>query len=98
MPGGALTDTNMDRVRIRLGVTPAQARVLLRLYQANGDVVLADDLMDVCSGHWDVSPAVLKVQISNTRRKIGRDAIPVVWGRGYRLSVGGLETVRGAIA
>lgn len=85
------------RIRTRLGVSPAQARLLARLFEGEGNPVAADDLLNVCTGHWDVFPDVLKVQVSKIRRRIGADTIPVAWGFGYRLSEAGLNCVREAL-
>jgi len=90
--------TAQYNIRTRLGVTPAQARLLAKLYEGNGKAVSANDLLDACSGHWDVYPEVLKVQVSKIRRRLGADMIPNVWSVGYRLSLAGMETVRGALA
>lgn len=98
MTGGVNETKEVWRIRTRLGVTPAQSRILFRLYQAEGDAVKADDLLDVCTGHWDVGPEVLKVQVSKIRRRLGADAIPNVWNVGYRLSETALGLVREALA
>lgn len=94
------------RIRTRLGVTPAQARLLAKLYAGEGEPVAADALRDACCLHWDVYPAVLKVQISKVRRRLGsledppvfgHDMIPNVWSFGYRLSELAMAQVRGAM-
>lgn len=86
------------RIRTRLGVSPAQARLIARLYEGEGKAVKADDLLAACTTHWDVFPDVLKVQVSKIRRRCGQDMIPSVWKVGYRLSDAGLIRVREVLA
>lgn len=85
------------RIRTRLGVTPAQARLLAKLYEGNGKAVSADDLLDACTGHWDVDPEILKVQISKLRSRIGYGAVRTVWAFGYQLSEEAAAQVRSAM-
>lgn len=93
---GATTISNAERLCRRFGVTWAQSKLLLRLYEAAGGLVGFDDLLEAIA-HPASGQETLKVQVCHARKRLGRSAIENQWGRGYRLSEKGVEKLRRVI-
>jgi DNA-binding response OmpR family regulator len=80
-----------EHLRQRMGLTPAEGHMLMRLYLAHGKIVTTAQLEDAIPPFDPTAPRdsnVVRVYVSRLRRKlgIGRGAIKSAWGRGYSLS------------
>lgn len=95
--GGDFSIRSAERLCRRYGVTWAQSKLLLRLYEAAGDLVPGDDLLETRS-HPYSGPKTLTVQVCMARKRVGYGTIETQWGKGYRLSERGLAKVKGALA
>lgn len=86
------------RLQVAFDLTPGQARALVRLYSANGEPVSHDRLIHGFSPNpFDIQPQVVKVHVSNLRKRLGADTIPPIWAYGYRLAPEGMTKVRAAL-
>jgi hypothetical protein len=65
------------------------ARLIVRLYEANGNVVCRSDLDSI-----PTTPGNLKIWIWQIRKALGPDSVVPVKGLGYRLTPAGLLAVR----
>lgn len=84
------------RIAGKLGVTPAVAWLLNRLYQANGAVVESEKLLAGLPG-WTEARGnnTLQVQLCRLRKALpDRNWIVNVHGIGYRLNAEGISFVR----
>lgn len=77
-------------LRAALGVRPAVASFLLRLYDARGKLVTHQQLVDALPAVWcdreDRHEPITRVYCAYARKALGRDGIETVWREGYRLS------------
>ena len=90
-----------ETVRRALKVTPQAASILLALFQAGGQMVsraMLDDAMPAVRRDPDFSTNVVDVMVCKARKRLGRDAIENVWGRGYRMTPDGLARVGAILA
>lgn len=84
----ALSDDKLARLRRVTGVTPAEAKILLTLYQARGRFCAAyilDEAAPAVSA-IDRNLKHVDVRICRIRKKIGKAAIENSWGNGYRIT------------
>lgn len=76
-------------IRLALGVTRGQARLLMALAQTHG-IVSGERLQIAVCGRRaldsDGGVGTLKAQVSRTREVVGSEAIVTHWGNGYSLS------------
>jgi DNA-binding response OmpR family regulator len=83
------------RLQMTFAISPAQGRVLLRLYKARGSVVSHEAVIHCASPDpEEVGSNLGKAQVCYLRRKFGRELITSVWGVGYALTPEGLEKVQ----
>lgn len=85
-----------QQIRRAFGLTPGQARIVSRLFAAEGRLVPCDALEGEANAHrWSRS---LPVQVSRIRANLGYDAIATHrHPSGYSLSTGGLIAIRQAL-
>lgn len=87
----------IETLRRNLSLTPQRAKILDRLYGANGMPVAAWTLHEMFSCE-DTASGGLNVAMSAVRKAMGdRGSIEVVRGVGYRLSARGLAIVKRAL-
>ncbi len=81
-------DGSIIAIRRAHKLAPAEARLVLILYGANGRPVstrfLADEILSEES-----YPETLKVHVSRARKRLGPDSIETHFGQGYALSAVG---------
>lgn len=84
----ALRDVGAGGARIA-----AAAGLICALYGAKGRVLLLE-LVPPTRIDNDRDVGIVKVWVCYARKGLGESAIENVWGRGYRLTLAGLERVR----
>lgn len=96
--GVQASDTEFARVKAAFGLQPMSTRIVLALWKVRGDVIGRWRLEELIRGDGeDCSEGLLKVHISRVRKRLGKDAVDNVWGRGYRLSDEALGRVDAAV-
>lgn len=94
---GQVADLNVSaRLHERFGLTPQGAAILQVLHQS-GRVINALRLAELMGSHSDCEN-IVSVQVSRVRKKVGRDAVTTVWGRGYSIGPAGSAAVEAARA
>lgn len=83
-------------LRNALRLSTQQARVVLRLYRAKGRVVPFAQLYEAAPPVYsdDRPMHIVRVFVSQTRAKLGKDFILGSYGLGYALSPAAAETIR----
>lgn len=87
-------DNEIAALMHRLEVSPTHARLLLRLYAANGKVVAKETLMGVLS---TASEPTLKTTICRMRHLLGAEIINTDLTLGYHMTPVGLSMVLAAL-
>jgi len=88
----------IDALRVGLGVTPAEARMLLALAQARG-VIRIPTLAYIVSPRCEESAGdkVVCVHVCHIRARLGPGLIRNAWGDGYAITPAGADLVREAL-
>lgn len=83
----------------RWGLTGKEAKILSHLYQKKGGLASRDGVMlAVYQGSPDEpEQKIVDVFMCKIRRKIGRDIVETIWGRGWRLTPHGVEVCAGLV-
>ena len=92
----------IEGLRRALGVTAAQARILLMLYRAHGEAVSKRSLFAglPCryADHDERTEGCLRVLVAQLRKQIGARTVGCSNGYGYFLYPQGQQAVRNALA
>lgn len=88
----------VDTIKRRFRITPAEARILYRLFTANGKPITSDKLESVASKRpCETSTDLARIYIHRIRAAIGSPAIETVYSYGYRLTQSGQQLVASAL-
>jgi hypothetical protein len=95
----------IGRLKAYLGVTEAQARVLLRLYRDRGGLVPFLDLLRAIPVRYrradsgdERSAQLLRVVLFQARTRLPKNTIETVRSYGYRLTPAGIDLVARALS
>lgn len=86
-------------LRVALRLSPGEARLVAVIWSGRGHYASRDAIAEraeMCG--QTASRDTMNVLVTRIRGKIGRDAVQNVWGSGFKLSPGGIATVRLALA
>lgn len=79
------------------GLAPGEIATMCVLIKAKGRIVntfMIEEAIPKRDHTLDRDMRIVDVYISNIRKKLGKDAIITVWGRGYRVSQEFLDTLK----
>lgn len=78
-----------DRLKVELGVTLQEARLISMLYGFKGRAISGWHILDAMAEYYSTprsSEKIINVLVFRVRKKLGRGFIENAWGIGYSLS------------
>jgi DNA-binding response OmpR family regulator len=90
---------DLQALKSAFNLSMGQATLVMALYTAGGKAVTNNRLFALrrASHNNEAGIELLKVYACHIRRRLGKDALETIWGRGYRLTDIGIETVSNAL-